>query len=96
VPPPLLALFSLPQGRARLLPAPNGAGWFIVHHVQRTPGDAASRPELIATTRAEFSQSAGEEMAQQFARAVEVQLGAERNDEAIARTRQRLLGDSVE
>jgi len=95
VPPPLLALFSLPQGRAQLLPAPNGAGWFIVHHVQRTPGDASARPELIATTRAEFSQSAGEEMAQQFARAVERQLGAERNDEAIARTRQRLLGDST-
>ncbi len=96
VPPPLLALFSLPQGRARLLPAPNGAGWFVVNHVQRTPGDARTQPTLIATTRAEFSQSAAVEMQQQFARAVERQLGAERNAEAIARARQQLLGDATQ
>ena len=93
VPPPLLALFTLPQGRARILPAPNGQGWFIVHHAQRTPGDASTQPALIATTRTEFTQSASEELAQQFARSIERQVGVERDEAAIQRSRARLIGD---
>jgi peptidyl-prolyl cis-trans isomerase D len=93
-PPPLRTLFSLPQGRAHVIPAPNGAGWFVVHHAQRTPGNAAGQPQLINTTRAEFATSAGEEVAQQFARAVELTSGAERNAEAIRRVRQRMLANA--
>ncbi|HEV2867507.1 MAG TPA: peptidylprolyl isomerase, partial [Allosphingosinicella sp.] len=89
-PPPLIALFSLAQGRAHVMAAPNGAGWFIVHHGQRTPGNAASQPQLINTTRTEFANSAAEELAQQFARAVELASGVERNADAVRRVRQRL------
>ncbi|MGZ8282749.1 MAG: SurA N-terminal domain-containing protein [Allosphingosinicella sp.] len=96
VPPPLLTLFSLPQGRARVIEAPNGAGWFIVHHAQRTPGDAAAQPQLIATTRAEFSSSAAAELAEQFARSVERATEVERNNAAIQGVRARLLGNLAE
>ncbi|MDQ8757966.1 SurA N-terminal domain-containing protein [Sphingosinicella sp. LHD-64] len=96
VPPPLLALFTLPQGRARIVPAPNGAGWFIVHHAERTAGDASEQPQLIATTRNEFSSSAAEEMAQQFARAVEARTQVERNQDAIQRMRARLAGNALQ
>jgi peptidyl-prolyl cis-trans isomerase D len=92
VPPPLLALFSLPQGRARILAAPNGQGWFVIHHAERTPGDAGTQPQLIQTTRTEFTNSASEEMAQQFARALEMRAGVTRNDAAIAAARRRLTG----
>jgi peptidyl-prolyl cis-trans isomerase D len=92
VPPPLIALFSLPQGRARIQAAPGGQGWFVIHHEQRTPGDASTQPQLIATTRTEFNNSSAEEMAQQFARALEMRVGVTRNDEAIAATRRRLTG----
>ena len=92
VPPPLLALFSLPQNRARIMPAPNGQGWFVIHHAQRTPGNAASQPQLIQTTRNEFNNSASEEIAQQFARALELRFEPQRNDEAISRVRRRLSG----
>jgi len=92
VPPPLLALFSLPQGRARIMPAPGGQGWFVIHHVQREAGNASSQPQLIATTRTEFTNSAAEEMAQQFARALELRAGVERNADAIAVARRRLSG----
>ena len=95
VPPPLLALFSLPQGRAHVLAAPNNAGWFIVHHVQRTPGNASGQPQLIATTRAGFANSAGEEIAQQFARAIERDVGVERDAAAISATQRRLMGDAA-
>jgi peptidyl-prolyl cis-trans isomerase D len=96
VPPPLITLFSLAQGRAQILPAPNGQGWFIVHHEQRTPGAAAGQPQLIATTRTEFTQSAAEELAQQFARSIEGRVGVQRNAEAIQRSRARLAGDYTE
>ena len=94
VPPPLLALFSLPEGRARLVAAPGGAGWFVVHHATRTAGDAGEQPQLVATTRAEFSSSAAEEIAQQFARAVQTRSRVERNDDAIQRMRARLTGNA--
>ncbi|MGQ0660684.1 SurA N-terminal domain-containing protein [Sphingosinicella sp.] len=92
VPPPLMALFSLPQGRARILAAPNGQGWFVVHHAERTAGDASGQPQLIQTTRTQFNNSAAEEMAQQFARALEMRAGVTRNDAAIAAARRRLTG----
>jgi len=95
-PPPLIALFSLPQGRAHVLAAPNAAGWFVIHHAQRTAGNAASQPELVATTRVEFATSAGEELAQQFARAVELSLEVERNGAAIQAARQRLVGSAAQ
>ena len=31
VPPPMAMMFSLPRGKARLLPAPDGRGWFVVY-----------------------------------------------------------------
>ena len=96
VPAPLLALFSIPQGRARIIPAPNGAGWFVVHHAQRTPGNAADQPQLIGTTRTEFSRTASEEIAQQVARAVELRTEIERNPEAQAAARRQLLGSVAE
>jgi len=91
-PPPLVALFSLPQGRAHLLAAPNGQGWFVIHHAERTAGDAAERPELVATTRSEFTTSSAAELAEQFARAVERSVEVQRHPEAIQRARQRLVG----
>jgi peptidyl-prolyl cis-trans isomerase D len=95
VPPPLITLFSIPQGRARILPTPNNAGWFIVYHAQRTPGDAATQPALIASTRTEFGNSASEELAQQFARSVELRSQITRNEEAIRTAGQRLGGGAA-
>jgi peptidyl-prolyl cis-trans isomerase D len=96
VPPPLALLFSLPQGGARVLEAPNGAGWFVVHHVERTPGNPDERPELIQATRAQFQTGTGEEYAQQFARAIERASDIRRNDAAIQRARARLSGTGAQ
>lgn len=91
-PPPLSLLFRLPEGRAEVLEAPNRAGFFVVHLAERIPGNAASQPELIVQTRSEFATTAAEELAQQFARAIELASDVERHPDAIARARQRLLG----
>jgi peptidyl-prolyl cis-trans isomerase D len=90
VPPPLRMLFSLPEGRANIQEAPNGAGWFVVHLQEATPGDASQQPQLIQTTRAQFSQGMGEEYAEQFARAVQSRQKIRRNEQAIQRAKQQL------
>jgi len=95
VPPPLIALFSIPQGRARVIPAENNAGWFIVVHQQRTAGDASTEPALIQTTRTQFNSSVSEEIAQQFARAIELRTEISRNEDAIRAARQQLTGNAA-
>lgn len=92
VPPPLAMLFSLPEGKARLLQAPGNAGWFVVHHRARTAGDPAEQPGLIEATRSQFSGMSGDELARQFARAVEMGMEVRRNEDAIRALRARLEG----
>jgi peptidyl-prolyl cis-trans isomerase D len=91
-PAPLITLFSIPQGRARVIPGENGAGWYVVVHEQRTAGDSSALPQLIQQTRSEFAASASEELAQQFARAAQARGEVTRNAEAIRRSRQALSG----
>lgn len=95
VPPPLALMFSMAQGTAKLLEAPNQAGWFVVHLEERIAGDAAEEPQLIQATRQQFNQVAGDELAQQFMRAVQSSLDVRRNDRNIDRARQRLRGVAV-
>ncbi len=95
VPAPLVTLFSIPQGRARVVRAPANNGWFIVAHLERTPGNAASNPALIGTTRAEFNRTASEELARQFARAVERGAEITRDPAAIARARRQAGGGAL-
>jgi peptidyl-prolyl cis-trans isomerase D len=95
VPPPLAMLFSLPKGKARLLPAPGGQGWFVVHLENRVPGDARSAPALVQATMSQFQRFIGEEYAQQFGRAVEKLQDIKRNEDAIRRTQRQLLGSAA-
>jgi len=93
VPPPLTILFSIPEGRARTIVAPDGAGWIIVHHQRRVPGNAGADPrgpELVATTQQQFTESIEQELQEQFAAAVRTVVEIERNEERINALRQRL------
>ena len=90
VPPPLTMLFSLPEGRARVLAAPDGQGWFVVHHQESMPGNAAGQQGLVQATRVQFERIMGEEYADQFSRAVQAQLKISRDAEAIARVKQQV------
>jgi peptidyl-prolyl cis-trans isomerase D len=106
-PQPLVMFFSVPRGRARAFPAPNGGGWYIVHVAERIPGQATCPPQqagaqpsegcsLIQSARAEFNGQAGGEYTEQFARAVQQGVEISRNEEAIAATRQRLQAGSIQ
>lgn len=95
VPPPLAILFSIPQGRARVLAGPDGAGWLIIHHQQRTPGNAATDregPALIGSVQRQFNQSGTAELQEQFARALQSVTDVRRDEDAINALRQRLRG----
>jgi peptidyl-prolyl cis-trans isomerase D len=94
VPPPLTILFSIPEGRARMIAAPDGAGWIVVHHQKRVPGNAGADPagnQIASTTQQELGQTIEREMQAQFARAVRAAVAIERNEERIAALRARLI-----
>jgi peptidyl-prolyl cis-trans isomerase D len=93
-PPPLIALFQTPQGHARVVPADNNAGWFIVVHQQRTPGDASTNAALVQQMRTQFNSLVSEELAQQFARAIELRSEISRDEDAIRRAREQMMASA--
>jgi peptidyl-prolyl cis-trans isomerase D len=99
VPPPLAALFSLPQGRARTVAAP--AGVFVVTVTERIAGQAScpagQQPaaaqasegcQAIAGARADLQAQMGREVGEQLARAARNSVEIKRNEDAIRRARQ--------
>lgn len=90
VPPPMAMMFSLPRGKARLLPAPDGRGWFVVYLERIVPGDARKEPGLAEAVRGQFAQILGDEYARQFTGAIRSSLKVKRNDEAVRKLRTEL------
>ena len=85
-------LFSLPGGGARMLEAPNGAGWLIVKLDTIVAGDAASMPPLVASTRRDLGRLVGREYAEQFTNAVKAEMKVTRNAAELARIKADLSG----
>jgi peptidyl-prolyl cis-trans isomerase D len=92
VPPPMAMLFQLPRGKARLLPAPNNGGWFVVYLDRIVPGDARREPQLTAAIRSQFAEILGNEYAQQFTNAIQADQDIERDRKAIAALKSQLTG----
>lgn len=92
VPPPMAMMFSLPKGKARLLPAPDGRGWFVVYLQTIVPGDASREPGLVQAVRTQFGSILGEEYAQQFTRAIRSGLEVKTNPEALRKLKSDLAG----
>jgi peptidyl-prolyl cis-trans isomerase D len=95
VPPPMAMMFSLPRGKARLLPAPDGRGWFVVYLERIVPGDARKEPGLIQAVRAQFGQILGDEYAQQFTSGIRAGLKVKRNEDAVRKLKAELGGGAA-
>ena len=95
IPPPIQLLFALPAKRARLIPAPQNAGFFIVYLDRIVPGNAAVSPGLVEATRAQFSQAAGQEYVEQFVGAIRRRSEVVRDAGAIARLKNQLDGTAA-
>ena len=96
VPPALAVLFSLPRGKARVMPAPNTSGWFVVYLDKIVPGNASGTPELIDAVKGQFTQVMGDEFAQQFTAAMRAKAKVKRNEDAMKQLRQDLLGGGAQ
>jgi peptidyl-prolyl cis-trans isomerase D len=92
VAPAMAMLFSLPKGKARLLPAADGRGWFIVDLQTIVPGDASKEPGITQAVRGQFAQILGDEYAQQFMGAIRSTVKIRQNGEAVARLKRELAG----
>ncbi|MEO7379000.1 MAG: SurA N-terminal domain-containing protein [Sphingomicrobium sp.] len=90
--PPLKMLFSLAEGKSRMVMMPAANAFAVVRAVKIIPGNALTQPALIGKVQAEFQQGASQEYAEQFLSAVQAQVGVRRNESAIAASKQRLTG----
>ena len=91
VPAPLRLLFSLGQGKSRMVADPGGRGFYIVKTNTIVPGNALLAPALISRMAQELSQTVSEEYAQQFQAAVRAEMKAKRNESAIAAEKAQLV-----
>jgi peptidyl-prolyl cis-trans isomerase D len=91
-PPPLALMFSTPAKQAKLLEAPNNAGWMVVYTDTIEPGDASAKPDVVKATRGDLGHFVGREYAEQFAAAARAAIGVKKNAAAIAQVRQQMLG----
>ncbi|HJS41809.1 MAG TPA: peptidyl-prolyl cis-trans isomerase [Sphingomicrobium sp.] len=92
VPPAMGMMFSLAEGRSRMIADPQGRGFVIVKVTKITPGNATLQPTLISRTQGEFQQAAANEYAEQMANAIGAEVGVERNEAAIAAAKRRITG----
>ena len=91
-PAPLVLLFSMAQGTAKVLEAPGKAGWLVIKldHIQK--GDASSDAKLVAGTESDIGHVLGSEYAEQFSNAVRQHVGVKKNTAALAKARAELSG----
>lgn len=92
VPPPLTLMFSMAEGTAKTLKAPQNQGWFVVNLNNIDRGDASKRTDLLNATSAQFKQVFGNEYTEQFINAMKADVGVEKNDDALTSLRNQLIG----
>jgi peptidyl-prolyl cis-trans isomerase D len=85
-------LFSLAEGKSRMMSDPEGRGFFIVKVKKITPGNAMLQPALIGQMQNELQQGMSEDYAREFLAAMRQEIGVKRNDSAIQATKTRLVG----
>ncbi len=92
---PLRMMFSLAQGKSRMVADPRGRGFFVVKTDKITPRDASTNPTLIARTQAEFQSAVSDELAMQMVTAMKLDQGVKRDEKAIAASKQRITGGGL-
>lgn len=94
IPPPMLMLFSLAEGKARMVADNQSRGYYVVKAEKVTPGNALLQPTLINEMQRELQEGEFTDYARQFVAAIKRDLGSKRNELAIAALKARLAGAS--
>lgn len=92
LPPPVTLMFSMKQGTAKVLEAPDRTGWFVVAVTGIQSGNAEGNADAVNATRAGLASVVGNEYAEQFAAAARNAVGVTRNEQAVQRVRNGLTG----
>ena len=92
VPAPVRMMFSLGEGKNRMVADPQGRAFFVVKVDKITPGNALLQPTLITQVQNEFQTTLAQEYARQFVEAMRDEIKISRKDSAIAAARKRLTG----
>ena len=92
VPPAMGMMFSLAEGRSRMVADPDGSAFIIVKVTKIVPGNAGLQPSLISRVQTEFQEAASAEYAEQMTNAIKAQVGVKRDEAAIAAARARIIG----
>jgi peptidyl-prolyl cis-trans isomerase D len=90
VPPPMRMLFTLAQGKSRLVADQQNRGFFVVKVNKIVPGNAMLQPALIARMQNELQQAIGEDYAAQLVNAIRADAKVKRNEAAIAAAKKRI------
>ena len=88
----LRMLFTLAQGKSRMVADPKDRGFFIIKTNKIVPGNALAAPGLIVQTQREFQSAMSDELGEQMLLAMKADQKIKRNDDAIASARQRYAG----
>lgn len=92
VPPPVVMLLNLPAGKARVLEAPGGQGWFVVKVDAVEQGDLAQMPQLTDIVRQSMQRESADEMVGTFLKVIEREVGVVRHPDAVRAANRRLAG----
>ncbi len=90
VPPPLQMLFTLAEGKSRMVADPQGRGLFVVKVTKIVPGNAMLQPSLITQMQTELQQALSEDYARQFLAAMRAEMKATTNASAVQALKARL------
>ena len=90
IPPALQVLFTLAQGKSRMVPDPQRRAFFVVKVNKIVPGNAMLQPGLINQMQNELQQALSQDYDRQFLNAIRDEMKATRNEDAIAAEKQRL------
>lgn len=90
--PALALMFAMAPNNAKVLAAPQNAGWLVIKLDSIAAGDARKNPQTVAAAQQDMARMAGREMVQQFARAVRNQIGVKTNPSGIQRAKDELSG----
>jgi peptidyl-prolyl cis-trans isomerase D len=90
VPPALQAMFSILEGKSRMVPDPKAGAFFIVKVTKVVPGNALLQPGLISRMQNELQQATADDYASQLMSAIRTDMNVRRNESAIAAEKERL------
>lgn len=96
VPPPIVLMLNTPQGEARVAPAPQGQGFFVVKVESIEPGNAAGAPDLVDAVRQSLQAEAANEMMESFIRAIQRDVGVSEKPAELKAVTRRLTGMEVD